>query len=413
MTSMMMMRKAAFDAGMLSNESSNNLVLYLEPIASILACEANRIAGREGGAALAGSHEILKSGDTCMVLDCGGRNVRTSVHRVEDTSPLRLAQISDPSGGPWGSTHVDEREFEEFLKKLVGADCWSRVKPSWTGVNVMESWEQAKLLFKPADLQDDAVMPVRIILAGVGDNGKSWALEDMLKLEGKTLKDCVDKYNRDEGGQLRMCQRGIGLLMPLLQMQNFIKRIIHKLLNHVRDYIKEAAVNLKHIYLVGGFAENTMLQTSVKTEFGSESCSVIVPSIVTPGPQLMVVNGAVLLGLQTGRGDEGPEIMRIKMETGGSMAARVWQAVPGPEGAAKTQLTLKFRDQQGFIDKIPIEHNTQLRSFLEAYCSRHNFERDQVQFLHDGKRLRDSHTPGEMEMEDDDIIDVLLQMVGG
>ena len=149
------MRKAAFDTGMLSDKSSDKLVLYLEPIAAILACEANRFAGREGGAAAAGSHEILTSGDTCMVLDCGGCNVRTTVHCVEATSPLLLAQVSDPSGGPSGSTHVDQEGFEEFLKQLVGANIWSRVKTSWTGANVMQSWEQAKLQFNPAELRDE------------------------------------------------------------------------------------------------------------------------------------------------------------------------------------------------------------------------------------------------------------------
>ena len=379
--SMTMMRKAAFDAGMLSHESSNKLVLFLEPIAAIFACEATRFVEHERGAAAAGSHEILQVGDTCMVLDCGGCNVRTTVHRVEETSPLRLTRIGDPNGGPWGSTHVDQEGFEEFLKKLVGTECWSRVKPSWTGANVMQSWEQAKLNLKHADLRDDTVMPVRITLSGVGDDEHSWALKDTLALEGTILKECVDKYNRDEGGQVRLCQRGIDLLMPLLQMQIFIKKKIDKILNHVKDVIKEPGVNLKHIYLVGGFAENTMLQTSVKVELGSESCSVIVPSITMPGPQLMVVNGAVLLGLQPGPGCE--------------------------------SLTLKLRDQQGFIDEIRIDHNTKFEKFFEAYCARHNLKRDQIRFLHDGNRLQDKHTPGEIEMEDNEVIDVFLFMIGG
>jgi len=123
-----MMRKAAFDAGMISSENSDRPRLCLEPEAACMACEDQRIL--EQGEQNAGiQQQLLKNGDRFMVLDCGGGTVDITVHHVEGTSPLKLTEICEASGGPWGSTFVDQ-EFEQFLKKLMGDDCWNDFKPS-------------------------------------------------------------------------------------------------------------------------------------------------------------------------------------------------------------------------------------------------------------------------------------------
>ena len=36
---------------------------------------------------------------------------------------------------------------------------------------------------------------------------------------------------------------------------------------------------------------------------------------------------------------------------------------------------------------------------------------DQIRFLFDGQRLRENHTPDELDMEDDDVIDAMLFQV--
>ena len=64
---------------------------------------------------------------TAQVVDCGGGTVDITVHRVEQTSPLRLSEVREPSGGPWGSTYIDA-EFERFLRRLIGEASWERLK---------------------------------------------------------------------------------------------------------------------------------------------------------------------------------------------------------------------------------------------------------------------------------------------
>jgi len=125
-----MMRKAAFDAGMISDPNSNKLGVCLEPEAACMACEDQRMS--EESAQSANSLQILKNGDKFMVLDCGGGTVDITVHRVEGTTPLRLSEVFEvfePSGGPWGSTFLDDA-FEQFLEKLTGSESWGRFKPS-------------------------------------------------------------------------------------------------------------------------------------------------------------------------------------------------------------------------------------------------------------------------------------------
>ena len=99
-------------------------MLCLEPEAACMACEEQRLS--EQGAV---GTQILKLGDRFMVLDCGGGTVDITMHKVECTQPLQLSEVRAPSGGPWGSTFVD-KEFEEFLRKLIGDKSWNAFKPS-------------------------------------------------------------------------------------------------------------------------------------------------------------------------------------------------------------------------------------------------------------------------------------------
>jgi hypothetical protein len=129
------MRRAAFDAGLIRDESSNRLELVLEPEAACVACEAESLA--------------LNEGDTFMVLDCGGGTVDITMHRMVQKSPaLQLDEIRTPSGGPWGSTFIDA-EFENFVEQLIGAERFRRFKPSSPWIEVMKAWEALKLSFSP------------------------------------------------------------------------------------------------------------------------------------------------------------------------------------------------------------------------------------------------------------------------
>ena len=68
--------------------------------------------------------------------------------------------------------------------------------------------------------------------------------------------------------------------------------------------------------------------------------------------------------------------------------------------------------QDGNIVHFKMKKKTQLKKLMEAYCARQSLQMEQIRFLFDGNRLRDSQTPDELEMEDDDVIDAMLFSVG-
>ena len=68
---------------------------------------------------------------------------------------------------------------------------------------------------------------------------------------------------------------------------------------------------------------------------------------------------------------------------------------------------LNVKGQDGNIVYFKIKKKIQLKKLMEAYCERHSLQKNQIHFLFYGKLLRDSQTPNELEMEDDDVIDVI------
>jgi molecular chaperone DnaK (HSP70) len=95
------MRKAAFEAGIVDNTNSSNLLLCLEPEGASIQCRED-------------AEETVKSqmvkGSVVMVLDCGGGTVDITVHKLmcELYEKFLCQEIIPSSGGcEWGSRYVD------------------------------------------------------------------------------------------------------------------------------------------------------------------------------------------------------------------------------------------------------------------------------------------------------------------
>ena len=55
-----------------------------------------------------------------------------------------------------------------------------------------------------------------------------------------------------------------------------------------------------------------------------------------------------------------------------------------------------------------------LKQLMEKYCERQSLQLDEVGFFRNRRRLCDTQTPGELEMEDDDSIDAVeIVFLGG
>jgi len=104
---------------------------------------------------------------------------------------------------------------------------------------MMKRWEETKINFDPSEHSDELASRVLIDLTVV---------LGAKVLVGTSLQDCVDRYNRDNGSNL-LLRRGTTILMPLLQMSSFFKKIISKIVDLVKEIVDENPVD--YIYLVG------------------------------------------------------------------------------------------------------------------------------------------------------------------
>lgn len=90
--------------------------------------------------------------------------------------------------------------------------------------------------------------------------------------------------------------------------------------------------------------------------------------------------------------------------------------VPKPEaGSDKKGASLNIRvvGQDGSEVFFRIRENTPLGKLMDAYCDRQSIARGSVRFMFDGERISDDQTPAKLDMEDNDVLDAMLQQVGG
>jgi small ubiquitin-related modifier len=50
---------------------------------------------------------------------------------------------------------------------------------------------------------------------------------------------------------------------------------------------------------------------------------------------------------------------------------------------------------------------------IAAFCARKGLDEKTVRFVFDGQRLSEQSTPAEMDMQSDDVIDVVVEQIGG
>jgi len=162
------MRRAAFEAGLVTSENSSKLILALEPEAACIASEKDVMH--------------LQAGHRFMILDCGGGTVDITMHQAASVSPLKLDEIETPSGGPWGSTKVDA-SFSAFVSDLMDWRKPTEFKRTPHFVEMMEAWETLKLGYDPAE-----------------DNDRSLSMSEILEfVDDMKMKDMVDTYNSRSG----------------------------------------------------------------------------------------------------------------------------------------------------------------------------------------------------------------------
>ena len=60
-----------------------------------------------------------------------------------------------------------------------------------------------------------------------------------------------------------------------------------------------------------------------------------------------------------------------------------------------------------------VRPTTKFQKVFDAYCQRKALEPNMVRFLVDGERIRWDQTPEDLDLDDGDVIDAMMEQVGG
>ncbi|KAM9627039.1 small ubiquitin-related modifier 1-like [Trichechus inunguis] len=76
-------------------------------------------------------------------------------------------------------------------------------------------------------------------------------------------------------------------------------------------------------------------------------------------------------------------------------------------------LKLKVIGQDSSEIHFEVKMATHLKKLKESYCQRQGVPMNSLSFLFEGQRIADNHTPKELGMKEEDVIEVYQEKTGG
>ncbi|KAM4600073.1 heat shock 70 kDa protein 12A isoform 2-T2 [Fundulus diaphanus] len=317
------MREAAYKSALVSRENPEQLIIALEPEAASIYCRKLRLhqmvdLGTQttqngfspndnvgSGMTQAKEHvrrnrqsrtflvenvvgelwSELEEGDRYVVMDCGGGTVDLTVHQIR-LPEGHLKELYKASGGPYGSIGVDY-EFEKLLCKIFGQDFIDqfKIKRPAAWVDLMIAFESRKRAAAP-----ERTNPLNI-------NLPFSFIDYYKKYRGHSVDHALRKSNVDF---VKWSSQGM-LRMNPDAMNTLFKPTIDHIIQHLTELFEKPEVSdIKFLFLVGGFAESTLLQQAVQNMLQGR-CRIIIPHDVG----LTILKGAVLFGLD-------PSVIKVR-----------------------------------------------------------------------------------------------------
>lgn len=88
----------------------------------------------------------------------------------------------------------------------------------------------------------------------------------------------------------------------------------------------------------------------------------------------------------------------------------VGETKPKVEGQA---LQLVVKDQAGTEVHFRVKTKTKFEKIISAYCQKKGLDSKALRFVHEGTRIHGQQTPEELGMEDNEVIDAIVEQLGG
>lgn len=312
-------------AGLVSREDAEKLLIALEPEAASVYCRKLRLhqlmdlSSRTAGGGRLGERRSIDSsfrhareqlrrsrhsrtflvesgvgelwsemqeGDRYMVADCGGGTVDLTVHQLEQPHGT-LKELYKASGGPYGAVGVD-LAFEQLLCRIFGEDFIAKFKRQRPA-----AWVDLTIAF---EARKRTAGPHR---AGALNISLPFSFIDFYrKQRGHNVETAL---RRSSVNFVKWSSQGM-LRMSCEAMNELFQPTVSGIIQHIEMLLAKPEVQgVKLLFLVGGFAESAVLQHAVQEALGNRGLRVVVPHDVG----LTILKGAVLFG-------QAPGVVRVR-----------------------------------------------------------------------------------------------------
>ncbi|CAG8597322.1 8382_t:CDS:10, partial [Paraglomus occultum] len=330
------MRNCAANAGIIDHVDSPLLEFTTEPEAAAIDCLAK-----------VEDHYDLEPGDSFLIVDCGGGTIDLTIRTL--LQGKRISEITERTGGFFGSTHID-RAFSLYLARKVNLAAFRELKDNY--------YYQYQQIIR--NFCEKAKIPFN----GDEDEFEPYSLD--IDRTCPALKTIMKQMNVPEVEQLEDDKWTIDVEFE--EIKEFFDKTIVQILGLIEQQLASAKCRVSAMFLVGGFGESQYLLSKIRENFSDR-----VPTIAVPAqPIIAIARGAVAYGL-----DMRVVQTRVLKWTYGIEVSCPWQPGDPPhrrsrDGLQQTFQRLAKRGTQVSVDEdFPIDlkptHGAQTEMHFPIY----------------------------------------------
>ncbi|ETO05692.1 hypothetical protein RFI_31704, partial [Reticulomyxa filosa] len=311
------MREAAILAGLINESIPDHLIIAFEP---------------ECGSVIARKYCDFKKNDKYILLDLGGGTADIACHKILNN--INVSQIYIPSGGPWGSTYIDEA-FWGLLCEIFGRELMGEFKVKYPNefIRLKENFRQAKHSYNPTSLETPKIMMDSIM-----------DFMDMHKIDLETMSKKMREYKfKSVDNVLELDENVATLSLGHVGWKFLIDKVVDPLITHMRKLLEEPELRgCETMLCVGGLSTSPYVIERLRDVFVTDRK--IIKTITAPErPISAVMEGAARFAMSPSL------IAEYLMEhTYGLKCARIWEKSDGEERKLWSEEDNVFIFEDGF-----------------------------------------------------------------
>ncbi|KAK7496389.1 hypothetical protein BaRGS_00012311 [Batillaria attramentaria] len=265
------MREAAHRGNLISKTNSEQLVIALEPEAASLHCrhlpDTDFVGYKDNGV----NKPTFEPGTKYIVVDAGGGTIDVVAHKIRKDG--RIRELFRATGGAWGGTIIDG-QFQRLMEQIFGQEFIDAFRQDYAKdlVELLQDFE----IKKRGECDN-----IRVSLPYNFCN---------FKHGGVSVQQAIKTYAANSGNDVKFSSGK--LVLSSAVVTSLFDDALKQINDHVETLLQKPKTrDLHYIFLVGGFAESSRLQKSMRDAFG-ERVTILVPEEAS----LSVVKGAVAFG---------------------------------------------------------------------------------------------------------------------